>query len=655
MKSLINRLNLTQRLVFFTLFFSIMMAICTTIPIQFLSQNLLKTGMERQLEIIAKANANNLQDFFDFKIHDIKIIQNSIATHQEFTELKDGFDVLIREKGSPEKAREYLRKVYILENPFPKSVRQKLKQGDNSLYSKAHSRIMPHMESILIDSNYKDLYIIDPRSGDVLFSVVKKNDYMTNLVSGQYKETNLSRLFKTIASSKDLGKETYFADFESYSPSEGVPAGFIGMGIFINGKLEGVIILQLSLDEINSRLSKSVLPNSGERSFLVGSDFILRSDYDTGFGYIALKQKIQSPSVREALAGNTGLAIIERGLSGNKVFNAYSPVRIAGNSFALIVEMDYEESSKGLDVFNKRVYLLWGIALILIIIISYLFANNFTKPIRESVNVLSTSIREISSVIDNHDKTAAMQSASVNETSTTLENISNSSKESAEESELVTSKAKSAQEMADAGHGSVEAMMNSIEELKAKVSSIADQILRLSEKNSQISNIISLVSELANETNMLALNAAVEAARAGENGKGFEVVAVEIRKLADESKKSALKIQEIIGEIKNATDSTVMVTEEGVKQAEESSRLGSKVLDSFVGISSSVNSVFGSTEKISTNIRQQSLSIAEIVSAMNSISKGSQETAMGLAETKVGADQIGSATVRLRNHVEGKK
>jgi methyl-accepting chemotaxis protein len=159
----------------------------------------------------------------------------------------------------------------------------------------------------------------------------------------------------------------------------------------------------------------------------VGSDFILRSDYDTGFGYIALKQKIQSPSVREALAGNTGLAIIERGLSGNKVFNAYSPVRIAGNSFALIVEMDYEESSKGLDVFNKRVYLLWGIALILIIIISYLFANNFTKPIRESVNVLSTSIREISSVIDNHDKTAAMQSASVNETSTTLENISNSS------------------------------------------------------------------------------------------------------------------------------------------------------------------------------------------------------------------------------------
>ena len=96
-------------------------------------------------------------------------------------------------------------------------------------------------------------------------------------------------------------------------------------------------------------------------------------------------------------------------------------------------------------------------------------------------------------------------------------------------------------------------MIQSIDTLKIRVSGIAEQILRLSEKNSQISNIIGLVSELANETNMLALNAAVEAARAGENGKGFEVVAVEIRKLADESKKSALKIQEIISEIKKAT------------------------------------------------------------------------------------------------------
>ena len=466
------------------------MSFCITTPLQVLGRSLLQSAMERQLEIIARANGNNLQDFFDFKLKDVKVIQNSYASVKGFSEMKEGFEILAREKGSPEKARDYLRKLYIQDNPYPKSARQKLKEADNSLYSKAHSRTMPYMESILRERNYQDLFIIDARSGDILFSILKKNDYMTNLFSGQYRETSIARLFKTIASAKEMGKEAFFYDFEPYSPSDGMPSGFLGTGIFLDGKIEGILVLQMSLEEINTRVSKSILQNSGEKCYLVGSDFLLRTDYDSSSGNMSLKQKVQTPSVREALAGNSGVMVIEKGLSGKKVYNAYFPVRIAGNSFALVAEMDFAETTKGMDVFQKRVYLLWGFALLFITIVSYIFAKNFTKPIRDSVNVLSTSIREISSVIDNHDKTAAMQSASVNETTTTLENISNSSKESAEESELVTSKAKSAQEMADAGHDSVEAMMNSIEELKAKVSSIAEQILRLSEKNSQISNII---------------------------------------------------------------------------------------------------------------------------------------------------------------------
>ncbi len=478
---------------------------------------------------------------------------------------------------------------------------------------------------------------------------------MTNLLNGQYKETSLARLFKTVTQSKGATQDVYFVDIDPYSPSEIKPSGYIGTGITVDGKLEGVLILQVSLEEINSRLSKAILMNSSEKSFIVGSDYFLRSISDTNSWSFSFKQRFQNSAITEALRRGSGVLIVDKGLSGNKAYNAFTSLKIGGSPYALIVEMDLDETNRGLDSFRKKIFLLAAIALLVILIIGYFFTESFSKPIRESVNILSTSIRQISSVIDNHDKTAAMQSASVSETTTTLENISNSSKESAEESELATSRAGSAQELSAAGHTSVSEMINSIEELKTKVSSIAEQILRLSEKNSQISGIISLVSELANETNMLALNAAVEAARAGENGKGFEVVAVEIRKLADESKKSAVKIQEIIGEIKNATDSTVMVTEEGVKQAEESSRLGTKVLDSFEGINSSVSSVFGSIEKISTNLKQQSYSISEIVFAMNSISKGSQETSMGIAETKIGVDQISNATLRLKNLVEGKR
>ena len=621
------------------------------IPIQMVGKSLLQANMERQLEITAKASGNTLQDFFDSKGTEIKILKNSSIFTKAFSDMKEGFGNLVKEKGGSEKAREYLHKLYIQSST--KGANPSL--SDTSAYGKAHSLAIPISESIIKEGKYLNLYLIDSLSGDLLYSFRKDDDFMTNLVNGQYKESSLARLFKTIISAKDSSGSSVFMDLDPYSPSDDKPSCFIGISITIDGKMQGVLILKISLEEINSRLSKSIFLNSSEKSYIVGSDYFLRSTSDTNSRSFSYKQRIQTPAITEALRGGSGVLVNESGGSTTKVYNAYSSLKIGGIPYALVVEMDMAETTRGLDAFRKKIFFLASIALFIILIIGTFLTSSFSKPIQESVSILSTSIREISSVIDNHDKTAAMQSASVSETTTTLENISNSSKESAEESELVTSRAASAQNFTAAGHTSVSEMIHSIEELKTKVSSIAEQILRLSEKNSQISGIISLVSELANETNMLALNAAVEAARAGENGKGFEVVAVEIRKLADESKKSAVKIQEIIGEIKNATDSTVMVTEEGVKQAEESSRLGSKVLDSFEGINSSVNSVFGSIEKIATNLKQQSHSISEIVFAMNSISKGSQETSMGIAETKVGVDHINSATLKLKNLIEGKR
>lgn len=101
--------------------------------------------------------------------------------------------------------------------------------------------------------------------------------------------------------------------------------------------------------------------------------------------------------------------------------------------------------------------------------------------------------------------------------------------------------------------------------LKDKVNALAEQILHLSEQTQQIGGISELVGNLANQTNMLALNAAIEAARAGEHGKGFGVVAGEIRKLADQSKKSAEKINALVTDIPGAINTTVIVTDEGTK------------------------------------------------------------------------------------------
>ena len=117
-------------------------------------------------------------------------------------------------------------------------------------------------------------------------------------------------------------------------------------------------------------------------------------------------------------------------------------------------------------------------------------------------------------------------------------------------------------------HDSISLSTDKMLVLRQKIQMIAELILELSEHTQQIGNSISVVDDIAEQTNMLALNAAVEAARAGEHGKGFAVVAGEIRKLADESKQAITKITSLTSSIQYTTNSTVMATEEGSKEIE---------------------------------------------------------------------------------------
>lgn len=650
-RSFINNLDFSRRLIIFTIISTLIAALSIAIPSHSLGKSMIYTSTYQQIEIMRDSKKSEFIDYFDYKVKDAGVFRKSVAATTKFLEIRAAVDRF----GNFDRAREQYKKLYITNNPNPPGSKQNLIEADISEYSRAHAQILPYFASIIKERNYYDAFLIDAKTGNILFTVAKEDDYMTNLINGQYRDSNLGKLFRKIINSPDGGQQTHLVDYEPYAPSNNEVNAFIGTGIFIDGKLEGVLVFQLPLDEISKRIRKQTLKNRTERSYLVGSDYLLRSDYDENAKESnILKKKVENEQVKKALSGESGI-IVTNGITGEKSFTAFAPIELLGIKYALLIDLDYDETLETLSNFQFQLAIITLIVLTIMASASYFLSKVLSKPIQESVNILSTSIREISSVIDNHERTANMQSASVNQTTTTISNIGNSSRLSAEESQIVTIKAKDAQDLAANGHNSVIEMIESIDSLKLKVSGIAEQILRLSEKNSQISNIIGLVSELANETNMLALNAAVEAARAGENGKGFEVVAVEIRKLADESKKSALKIQEIISEIKKATDSTVMVTEEGVKKADESSKLGNKVLDSLEGVTNSVSGVFDSIEKISLNIRQQSISMNEIVGAMNSINRGSQESASGIAQTKVGINQIGDATKKLRDLVEGQR
>jgi methyl-accepting chemotaxis protein len=280
--------------------------------------------------------------------------------------------------------------------------------------------------------------------------------------------------------------------------------------------------------------------------------------------------------------------------------------------------------------------------------LNYLISGGISKTVSDTVNRLVGFLSEISATVEEQERTISNQASSVNETSTTIDELGAASLQSAEQAEASALGASQVLELSENGTQAVELTIDGILKVKDNVRAIAEQIMRLSEQTGQISGISDLVADVANQTNMLALNAAVEAARAGEQGKGFSVVASEIRKLADESKKSAEKINTLVQDLQASMNSTVMVTDEGTKKTEQSINLAKELAAAFAGVTEGVNNVYLNNQQISLSSKQQSVAVQQVLSAMNAINMGAQETVSGISQVKVNTQELSNAAKQLQ-------
>jgi len=272
-------------------------------------------------------------------------------------------------------------------------------------------------------------------------------------------------------------------------------------------------------------------------------------------------------------------------------------------------------------------------------------------PIHNITSTIAGASTQIAATVEQHEKTAIHQSASVNETTTTIDELEHSFRQMDEAADAAGARANQAILLAEEGSKIVNQSLAGITDLKEKVGAIAEQILQLSEQTSQIGAVINLVSDLANQTNMLALNAAVEAARAGDHGKGFAVVATEIRKLADQSRKSAEKVNTLVADIRKATDATVMVTEEGTKTAAQGMELAQSTAEAFNSLKSSLNTIIENFQQTQLSIDQQLMAVKQVTQAMEDVNGGTKETSAAISQTKAGIDQLKDAVQKLEELV----
>lgn len=305
-----------------------------------------------------------------------------------------------------------------------------------------------------------------------------------------------------------------------------------------------------------------------------------------------------------------------------------------------------EEDSRNI-VANSIIYGMLG-TIALSVAIAIWLAGTVSRRITENASQLSTAASEIAATINQHERTASQQAAAANETSATIEELSASARNSAEQAAAaaaVTEKAGTATVQGDeTTRQAVEAMGG----LKEKIGDMAEQILHLGEQTGQIGSIATVLKDLAGQINMLALNAAVEAARAGEHGKGFAVVAGEIRKLADESKKSAEQTAVLVVDVQKATNSSIMMTEEGSHTVIDVTKLVQRVAELFANLAGLSGSANENAQQVVLNIQQQSTAFNQVVEAASSIASGAKDTSAGISQTKIGVQKLNEAAENLK-------
>ncbi|MEX6504026.1 methyl-accepting chemotaxis protein [Pseudomonas zhanjiangensis] len=277
--------------------------------------------------------------------------------------------------------------------------------------------------------------------------------------------------------------------------------------------------------------------------------------------------------------------------------------------------------------------------------------RHLVGELNEGIAVLASSSEEVlaatSQVATNTQETAT----AISEIVTTVDEVKQTAVLASGKAQAVAESTTRTRQVAQGGRQSVEEALKGMEQIREQMQAVAESIMRLGEQSQAIGEIVASVSDLAEQSNLLGVNASIEAMKAGDTGKGFSVVAQEVKHLAEQSKQATAQVRGILGEIQKAMTKAVLLAEQGSKAVEngyaraQSSGEAIRALDGSIAESSEM------ALQIAATSQQQMVGMDQVASAMSSIREASQSNVSGTRQMDQATRSLHELGVKLQGLV----
>ncbi|WP_058309025.1 methyl-accepting chemotaxis protein [Gracilibacillus massiliensis] len=268
--------------------------------------------------------------------------------------------------------------------------------------------------------------------------------------------------------------------------------------------------------------------------------------------------------------------------------------------------------------------------------------NHSSKEVKEGSEQVTTTMQELASG-------AEIQAEHVNTLSGMMENFKEIVSETNQEGINVGNASIEVLDKAESGSNLMQSSANQMQRIDEIVKNAVDKVRSLDSQSQEIGRLVAVIHDISEQTNLLALNAAIEAARAGEAGKGFAVVADEVRKLAEQVGESVSDITGIVSRIQTESTDVSSSLEEGYQEVEKGTSQILTTQETFAEINHSVKTMTERMKNVSNNLENVSGRTEEMNESIQEIASTSQESAAGIEETSASAEQSSSSMEEVSN------